>query len=412
MADNVTANAGSGGATFATASGSWSGDTANFPGCFLAIASGSEGAWTFTAYVGGAGVVTAGTQRVTLASDDAAVTALQIMDDWDESDRAKVNLIVGQAGIAGGTGVDGATVPRVTLATNVALPAGTNAIGKLAANSGVDIGDTDVTSVIPGTGATNLGKAIDTALGVTDTGVLALTVRDDSLATLTEVDGDVSALRVDSTGRLWCNVSNTVTVASHAVTNAGTFAVQVDGSALTSLQLIDDTVFTDDAGFTPGTSKLLVVGGQADEASTDSVDEGDAGALRMTLDRRLYTVPSAHTQGGCSIFRTLDLDETEEDVKTAAGQVYGIFALNTTNALLYLKFYNATAANVTVGTTTPVMTFPVPGNNDTDGAGFYIPIAVGLVFDTAICVAATTGVADNDTGAPGANALIVQVFYK
>lgn len=81
----------------------------------------------------------------------AAVTALQIIDDWDESDRAKVNLIVGQAGIAAGTGVDGATVPRVTLATNVPLPAGTNGIGKLTANSGVDIGDVDVTSISAGT---------------------------------------------------------------------------------------------------------------------------------------------------------------------------------------------------------------------------------------------------------------------
>ena len=62
-----------------------------------------------------------------------------------------VAVISGQAGIAGGTGVDGATVPRVTLATNVGLPAGTNAIGKLAANSGVDIGDVDVTSIAAGT---------------------------------------------------------------------------------------------------------------------------------------------------------------------------------------------------------------------------------------------------------------------
>ena len=36
-----------------------------------------------------------------------------------------------------------------------ALPAGTSAIGKLAANSGVDIGDVDVTSVTPGTSHTH-----------------------------------------------------------------------------------------------------------------------------------------------------------------------------------------------------------------------------------------------------------------
>lgn len=42
------------------------------------------------------------------------------------------------------------TVTAVTAITN-ALPAGTNAIGKLSANSGVDIGDVDVTSLAGGT---------------------------------------------------------------------------------------------------------------------------------------------------------------------------------------------------------------------------------------------------------------------
>lgn len=45
-------------------------------------------------------------------------TAVEIIDDWDESDRAKINLIVGQAGIAAGAGAVGVTVPRVTLASD------------------------------------------------------------------------------------------------------------------------------------------------------------------------------------------------------------------------------------------------------------------------------------------------------
>ncbi|KKL62792.1 hypothetical protein LCGC14_2181700, partial [marine sediment metagenome] len=60
-----------------------------------------------TDFLGGAGAVAAGVQRTTLASNDPAVVALQIMDDWDESDRAKVNPIVGQAGIAAGAGAVG-----------------------------------------------------------------------------------------------------------------------------------------------------------------------------------------------------------------------------------------------------------------------------------------------------------------
>jgi hypothetical protein len=142
-----------------------------------------------------------------------------------------------------------------------ALPAGSAAIGKLAANSGVDIGDVDVTSIIPGTGATNLGKAIDTATGATDTGVLLLATRDDALSALTPVEGDNIQLRVDANGALWVKdnslsapgqavmaSSASVTMASDqtAITVGGTTQVRAitfstDTSAYASGDLIADT---------------------------------------------------------------------------------------------------------------------------------------------------------------------------
>lgn len=79
----------------------------------------------------GAGAVGTDTQRVTLGSDDPAVASLAVLDDWDESDRAKVNPIVGQAGVQGGSGAVSATTQRVVLATDVALPTGTNVVGKV-----------------------------------------------------------------------------------------------------------------------------------------------------------------------------------------------------------------------------------------------------------------------------------------
>lgn len=82
---------------------------------------------------------------------------------------------------------------------DAALPAGTNAIGKLAANSGVDIGDVDVTSVVPGTTATSLGKAEDAAHSSGDTGVMALGVRNDA-GTAFAADGDYVPLSVDASG--------------------------------------------------------------------------------------------------------------------------------------------------------------------------------------------------------------------
>jgi hypothetical protein len=133
----------------------------------------------------------------------------------------------------------------------------------LGANSGVDIGDVDVTSVIPGTGATNLGKAVDTAGGATDTGVAALVLRDDALTTLTPVDGDYVRLRVDSTGALWTRP-----------TSSGD----------------QSNVVADDSAFTVGTGTLGVIGYLADETTPDSVDEGDVGVPRMTLDRKPLSV--------------------------------------------------------------------------------------------------------------------------
>jgi len=125
------------------------------------------------------GDASAANQTLQLIQETNAATSLAVLDDWDENDRAKVNIINGQAGITGGAGTVDASTPRVTHAS--------------------------------------------------------------------------------------------------------------DDPVTTSVQLIDDAVFTDDAAFTPATSKGLMMMAQADETSPDSVDEADAGALRMTLNRRLIT---------------------------------------------------------------------------------------------------------------------------
>jgi len=64
------------------------------------------------------GVSDALTQRTVAASNSPDVTALEIMDDWDEANRAKVNPIVGQAGIAANTGTSDALTTRVAAASD------------------------------------------------------------------------------------------------------------------------------------------------------------------------------------------------------------------------------------------------------------------------------------------------------
>lgn len=58
------------------------------------------------------------TGAATLAEQQTQTASLSVLDDWDESDRAKVNLIVGQAGVAAGVGATGATVQRVVQAND------------------------------------------------------------------------------------------------------------------------------------------------------------------------------------------------------------------------------------------------------------------------------------------------------
>lgn len=154
----------------------------------------------------------------TMAADEATDGTLgsvkipfaKIMDGTlDSTNKLIVNSsgeakVVDTAGDASLASIDGKITAVNTGAVTIssALPAGTNAIGKLAANSGVDIGDVDITSVTPGTTATALGKAEDAAHSSGDTGVFVLGVRNDAMATLTNTDGDYSAIATSKSGRV------------------------------------------------------------------------------------------------------------------------------------------------------------------------------------------------------------------
>lgn len=216
--------------------------------------------------------------------------------------------------LSANSGVD---IGDVDVTSLPALPTGSNAIGKLAANSGIDIGDVDVTSIIPGTGATNLGKAADAVAGATDTGIPAYAIRDDVLTTLTPADGDYAPLRVNSTGALHVTGggggTQYVEDVAHASGDTGTLALavrldanttlvdttgdyaplQVDANGALKVNITagagsGGTASTDDAAFTVASGSGTPIMGLADETSPDSVDEGDVGVVRMTLARGLH----------------------------------------------------------------------------------------------------------------------------
>ena len=128
--------------------------------------------------------------------------------------------------------------------------------------------DGDAT-VLTGTAAdgvlVNLGANND----VTVAGVATAAKQDTGNTSLATIAGAVSGAEV----QVDVLTMPTVTVNAHAVTNAGTFAVQVDGAALTALQLIDDPVQvlgTDT--YTEATSKGVTLGAVRRDADTSLVN--------------------------------------------------------------------------------------------------------------------------------------------
>jgi hypothetical protein len=81
----------------------------------------------------------------------------------------------------------------------------------------------------------------------------------------------------------------TVTVNAHAVTNAGTFAVQVDGAALTALQLIDDPVAVlGTATYTEATTSGMIIGAVRRDADTTLVNTtNEISPLQVDANGRL-----------------------------------------------------------------------------------------------------------------------------
>jgi hypothetical protein len=98
----------------------------------------------------------------------------------------------------------------------------------------------------------------------------------------------------------------------------GTSALSVTGGVLdVNATVTIETAYVDDSAFTIGTDKVNAQGFLADETATDSVDEGDIGLARMTLDRRMIT--SSEQSGTWNIGTVTTLTGITNDVNIADG---------------------------------------------------------------------------------------------
>lgn len=237
MADNVTANAGSGGAVFATD------DVAGVHYPFTKIAFGA---------LDTANVVTSTTTHpfpVALSDTDNAVLDAMVVD-LAAMEVLQTSILADTAAMV----IDLAAIE--VLATTIA-------------------GDT---------------TSIDSKITACNTG--AVVVASGTLTGITNsvaVTGTFWQATQPVSGTFWQETQpvSLASVPSHAVTNAGTFAVQVSGDALTALQLIDNAV--SGAGF-----NITQLGGAAVPIGTGL----EATAVRVTLATDSTGLVSIDDNGG------------------------------------------------------------------------------------------------------------------
>jgi len=187
-----------------------------------------------------------------------------------------------------------------------ALPAGTAAIGKLAANSGVDIGDVDILSIAAG----------DNNIGNVD----IVTVP----APLNVVGGgtEATALRVtlanDSTGVI--TVDGTVTANLSATDNAVLDTIDADTGAIKlATEIMDDWDATHDSAASADGPQLM---GAYDSTKPTAVADGDA--VRVLTDSYGRLLPGLEPEWFNAVYDSADATGEGETVKaaTAAKKIY------------------------------------------------------------------------------------------
>lgn len=162
----------------------------------------------------------------------------------------------------------------------------------------------------------------------------------------------------------------------------------------------------DDAAYGIATARPSVVALLADETATDSVNEGDIGAARMTLDRKAINTPYVNVAGGATTFKQVSAATTNAaSIKGSAAKLYSAIANNQNAAVRYLKLYNKATAP-TVGTDVPVLTLALQPNST---QSFQWPN--GLDFPTGLAMALTTEATDAGSTAVAVNEHVTNISY-
>jgi len=189
---------------------------------------------------------------------------------------------------------------------------------------------------------------------------------------------------------IWTNLADD---SGNAVTITGN---KLDVNATVTIE----TAYVDDSAFTIGTDKVNAQGYLADEVATDSVDEGDIGLARMTLDRRIIT--SSEQSGTWDIGTVTTLTGITNDVNIADGgntiTVDGTVAISGTVAVTQSGTWNIATVTTLTGITNDV--------NIADGGNSITVDAANLDIRDLTHVSDTVGIGDGTTLADVLNGTI------
>lgn len=232
---------------------------------------------------------------------------------------------------------------------------------------------TAVTSVVPGTGATNLGKAEDAVHSSGDVGVMALAVANDTYSVLA-ASGDYIPLAADTAGRL-ANLPavGNITLGDGVSNSASYFPIGNSGSSGTQLQyvpslnyLYDNTDWDRVRSIITGTNStgtgIQAVGlvAQFDDASPTAITENQFGNVRMSVThdiRTSYPVPEASAVIAPSTYKDAGT-VTKANIKASAGNVFSFYITNENAAVRYFQLHNK--ATAPAAAETAQLYFPIP----------------------------------------------------
>ncbi len=186
----------------------------------------------------------------------------------------------------------------------------------------------------------------------------------------------------------------------------GSLFVKENGDLCTNASVTVGTVTVSNA-FNLEATQLLV------KADLDAL----AAAINASIPAGTATIGGttavASATGGATPSHAIVANNTTSvAIDASPGTLYSVQLFNNSATIAYLKLYDASQGSTTCGSGTPKKVLMIPAS--TSGAGVVIDVGgrAGVAFATAITRCVTTGIADNDTGAPAATTYLVEADYK